>query len=142
MLLLFWMLAAYGMTTIIVYGSIFESFRDWVIKKSTFFGKLITCILCTSTWVGFFFSVLFMRESGKALPAASIRADPFGRFFLFLLLLVDVGICGSQKQLGISRIMLKPFLGFVVPKKQLFLLFWGFKKQFFLVWGHQKQVFV
>ena len=59
MLLLFWILAAYGMTTIIVYGSIFESLRDWIISKSTFFGKLITCVLCTSTWVGFFFSLLF-----------------------------------------------------------------------------------
>ena len=46
------------MTTIIVYGSIFESFRDWVIKHSTFFGKLITCVLCTSTWVGFFLSFM------------------------------------------------------------------------------------
>ena len=59
MLLLFWILAAYGMTTIIVYGSIFESLRDWIISKSTFFGKLITCVLCTSTWVGFFFSLVY-----------------------------------------------------------------------------------
>ena len=57
MLMLFWILAAYGMTTILVYGSIFESTRDFIIKHSSFFGKLITCVLCTSTWVGFFFGI-------------------------------------------------------------------------------------
>lgn len=57
MSLLFWILAGYGMTTIIVYGSIFESLRDWVISKSKFFGKLITCMMCTSWWVGAFMSL-------------------------------------------------------------------------------------
>ena len=58
MILLFWILAAYGMTTIIVYGSIFENLRNWVIKQSIFFGKLITCMMCTSFWVGAFMSLL------------------------------------------------------------------------------------
>jgi len=55
-LLLFWMLAAYGMSSILVWGSIFENFRTWLKSKSTFFGDLISCMLCTSTWVGFFMS--------------------------------------------------------------------------------------
>ena len=57
MILLFWVLAAYGMTTIIVYGSIFEKFRSWVISLSTFFGKLVTCMMCMSFWVGAFMSL-------------------------------------------------------------------------------------
>ena len=48
---------AYGMTTIIVYGSIFEGLRNWIQKRSKFFGELINCPLCTSTWVGFFLSL-------------------------------------------------------------------------------------
>jgi hypothetical protein len=56
-LLLLWAFIAYGMTTIIVYGSIFESLREKIKSKSNFFGTLITCMMCTSTWVGFFMSI-------------------------------------------------------------------------------------
>jgi hypothetical protein len=56
-LLFFWTFIAYGITSIIVWGSIFENFRNWVIKQSKFFGDLIQCTLCTSTWVGFFMSL-------------------------------------------------------------------------------------
>lgn len=55
-LILIWVLIAYGMTSIIVWGSIFEKVRLWITSKSTFFGDLIGCTLCTSTWVGFFMS--------------------------------------------------------------------------------------
>lgn len=58
MAFIFWILAAYGMSTIIVYSSIFEKFRNWVISISSFFGKLITCMMCTSFWVGIFMSLV------------------------------------------------------------------------------------
>jgi hypothetical protein len=58
MLLLFWMLAAYGMTSILVWGKIFDNQREWIKKYSKFFGDLISCTLCTSTWVGFFMSLV------------------------------------------------------------------------------------
>ena len=58
MILLFWIIAAYGMTSILVWGSIFESTREWIKKHSKFFGDLISCTLCTSTWVGFFLSIV------------------------------------------------------------------------------------
>ena len=54
---------SYGMTTILVYGSIFESLRQFIHKKGEkysamkFFSELISCVLCTSTWIGFFLSV-------------------------------------------------------------------------------------
>jgi hypothetical protein len=56
-LIIFWSFMAYGMTTIIVYGSIFNGFRTWIGTKSNFFGELLGCPLCTSTWVGFFLSI-------------------------------------------------------------------------------------
>ena len=49
---------AYGMTSIIVWGSIFESVRLKIKQKSKFFGDLVECTLCTSTWVGFFMSLV------------------------------------------------------------------------------------
>ena len=57
MILLFYIIAAYGMTSILVWGAIFESTRVWIKSKSKFFGDLISCTLCTSTWVGFFMSL-------------------------------------------------------------------------------------
>lgn len=56
-ILLLWGFIAYGITSILVWGSIFESFREWLKRKSKFFGDLISCTLCTSTWVGFFMSI-------------------------------------------------------------------------------------
>jgi hypothetical protein len=57
--LLVWVFIAYGMTSILVWGSIFENQRLWIKSKSKFFGDLISCTLCTSTWVGFFMSICF-----------------------------------------------------------------------------------
>jgi hypothetical protein len=58
MILLFWILASYGMTSIIVWGKIFENQREWIKKHSKFFGDLVSCTLCTGTWVGFFMSLV------------------------------------------------------------------------------------
>jgi hypothetical protein len=67
--LVMWMVAAYGMTTILVYGSIFNGLRNlihmyakpgigWTIFQPifAFISSLIQCMLCTGTWVGFFLS--------------------------------------------------------------------------------------
>jgi hypothetical protein len=54
--LILWMLMAYGMSTIIVYGHIFDRPRDWVISKSSFWGSFFTCMLCIPVWCGFFLS--------------------------------------------------------------------------------------
>lgn len=56
--LFLWVFTAYGMTSILVWGSIFESTREYIKKHSKFFGDLISCTLCTSTWVGFFMSLV------------------------------------------------------------------------------------
>jgi hypothetical protein len=68
MILLFWILAAYGMSTILVYGSIFDNQRAWIKRKSKFFGDLISCMLCTPTWVGFFMSIVFGGLTNHYLP--------------------------------------------------------------------------
>jgi hypothetical protein len=45
--LLYFTLASWGMTQILVYGTIFENQPDW-------FGTLIHCPMCTGFWVGVF----------------------------------------------------------------------------------------
>jgi hypothetical protein len=46
------------MTSILVWGSIFEDLRGFIKTKSKFLGDLVSCTLCTSTWVGFFMSLV------------------------------------------------------------------------------------
>ena len=70
MLLLIWILVAYGMTNILVYGSIFDGPRNFIKSWGytegilfqglfKFISDLISCVMCTSTWVGFFLSLSF-----------------------------------------------------------------------------------
>mgnify|MGYP003648157392 FL=1 len=73
--LIIWILAAYGMTQILVYGSIFDTPRDWIKTNSTFFGDLISCVMCTSTWVGFFFSLTFFS------PTIDLVLIPYSNIF-------------------------------------------------------------
>lgn len=59
---------AYGMTNILVYGSIFKGVRDtikmWgeneIVPFNGFFNfisGIVSCMMCCSTWVGFFFGI-------------------------------------------------------------------------------------
>ena len=73
--LVIWLLAAYGMSQILVYGSIFQNLRDRLIRNSKFFGELIQCMMCTSTWVGFFFSLAFYS------PTATMITVPYTNIF-------------------------------------------------------------
>ena len=67
---LLWIIAAYGMTQIIVYGSIFEKTRNDIKTVGqtnlpvistlfTFISGIIGCVMCCSTWVGFFMSFFY-----------------------------------------------------------------------------------
>ena len=72
---LIWILAAYGMSQILVFGSIFEGLRNWATKHITFFGDLLGCMMCTSTWVGFFFSLAFYS------PTKDLITIPYTHIF-------------------------------------------------------------
>tara|TARA_R110000824_G_C14849970_1_gene639976 strand:+ start:302 stop:625 length:324 start_codon:yes stop_codon:yes gene_type:complete len=51
-------LVSYGISNIVVFGSIFESLRDYAMSfNPNFLGKLLTCMMCTPFWVGFFISL-------------------------------------------------------------------------------------
>jgi len=78
--LLIWILVAYGMSNIIVYGKIFNKQRNWIhrqadtenIFQSSIFGfisELISCMMCTSAWTGFFLSFTYFSPSFELLNA-------------------------------------------------------------------------
>ena len=73
--LLIWILVAYGLSQILVYGSIFNKPREWISRHSKFMGELLECMMCTSTWVGFFLSLVFYS------PTESLISYPYTNIF-------------------------------------------------------------
>lgn len=76
--ILFFGFAAYGMTNILVWGSIFSGFRNRLYEGSkssspfkdiyNFFSELLGCMLCTGTWVGFILSMLWFSPTSFMAP--------------------------------------------------------------------------
>lgn len=79
MITLIFILICYGACNNIIYGSIFEGFRNFLAK----FGvggyslyKLFTCFMCLGTWMGF--AISFMLTSfgyGNLTPMGSIGVE-------------------------------------------------------------------
>jgi hypothetical protein len=73
--LFIFILLGYGITNILVFGSIFNFWREfWDKINPNFFGKLFSCPMCLSTWVGFVLSFLF-SILGLYTPMASYGLD-------------------------------------------------------------------
>ena len=79
--LILFIVACYGITTIMTEGSIFDKWRDyWERVSPNFLGMLFTCPLCFSTHVGFLLSTV-MYFLGYPTPFSYI--DEVGiRIFL------------------------------------------------------------
>lgn len=61
---LLFILISYGLSNIIVYGSIFDGFRESLNGFSpNFWGKLVSCMMCFPTWAGFFLSLTFFSPT-------------------------------------------------------------------------------
>jgi len=67
---LVWVILAYGLSNILVYSALFatprELIRMWGESEfapfnsiGKFLTELLSCIMCTSTWVGFFLGLVF-----------------------------------------------------------------------------------
>lgn len=77
--LILWMIMAYGLSNILVYGSIFNGprlfIRSWAESRTLFNGfgmflnDMISCMMCTSTWVGFFFGMALYSPVQEFLGA-------------------------------------------------------------------------
>lgn len=74
-----WSLLSYGITTIVVYGKIFEPFRKTIKKwgkRAIFFqplwrfiSELTSCPLCFGTWAGFFLGVFIFSPTHELFEA-------------------------------------------------------------------------
>jgi len=58
--LILFILLNFGISYIITHAKIFEKIRNFFVKiNPSFLGKLIMCILCTGTWIGFLLSSIY-----------------------------------------------------------------------------------
>ena len=55
--LLLWTITCLSISLILTQATIFHSPREWVKKKSEFFGQLFSCPLCIAFWVGGFLNL-------------------------------------------------------------------------------------
>lgn len=73
-----WILMTYGISNILVYGSIFNTPRNFIIKESqnpenyfsdffTFLKEMLSCMMCTPTWVGFIFGIFLFSPVNQIL---------------------------------------------------------------------------
>jgi hypothetical protein len=80
--LILWMVMAYGMTNILVYGSIFNGTREFIRKwgnekylvfsgLASFVSDILKCVMCTSTWIGFFFGIFLYSPVHELLNVSS-----------------------------------------------------------------------
>lgn len=76
--LFLWMILTYGMSNILVYGSIFNKPRNFITKQSEieknifqgffiFLRDMLSCMMCTPTWVGFFFGIFLYSPVSQIL---------------------------------------------------------------------------
>ena len=76
--LFLWMIMTYGISNILVYGSIFNGPRNainrWAANEHTLFNgfwvflsDMLKCMMCTPTWVGFIFGLFVFSPSHEIL---------------------------------------------------------------------------
>ena len=80
--LILWMVMSYGISNILVYGSIFNGPRNKINKVAedptnplhsvcVFLSDMLKCMMCTPTWVGFFFGIFLYSPVHEILGVNS-----------------------------------------------------------------------
>jgi len=79
MITLIFILICYGACNNMIYGSIFEGFRNFLSKFGTggySIHKLFTCFMCLGTWMGFGISLLLSHFGyGKLTPMGELGVE-------------------------------------------------------------------
>lgn len=97
--LLLFIIACYGMTMILVYGSIFNKIRP----KSGFLGNLFKCTMCTGFWSGVVINILLYflnKDLFNSIILGSFLSGcvSSGTSYFFSKLLDDDGITIKVKK--------------------------------------------
>jgi hypothetical protein len=79
MTFVFYILSIWGLTHILVASKILESFRNWLLINSSFFGNMLNCYQCTAFWISmilyFFFNELKLDTIYYTIQGHRISPD-------------------------------------------------------------------
>ena len=79
MVTLIFILVCYGACNNIIYGSVFEGFRNFLASFGTggySLHKLFTCFMCLGTWMGFAISLIMEHFGyGRLTPMGSLGVE-------------------------------------------------------------------
>jgi len=76
--LVLWMIMTYGLSNILVYGSIFNTPRNYINKAAAnqdmpfrgfweFLSDMLKCMMCAPTWVGFLLGIFVFSPTSEIL---------------------------------------------------------------------------
>lgn len=86
-------LSTIGLTFIITKFYIFKNVRDFIFRKSIFFGKLFQCPACMGMWSGMFIKTLLLLHNQETLELSIILIFGFiGSFMCYLTYLLIKGL--------------------------------------------------
>lgn len=89
--LICWVLGVFGAANGIAVSALMQPFRDWVGKKSNFFYKLVTCVMCLGFWLGFLASFVW-SPMGYHISTLELTVS---NYFRLLTTLIFNGFIGS-----------------------------------------------
>jgi hypothetical protein len=83
--LVVWMVMTYGLSNILVYGSIFNGPRNYIFNQADhgigilngfykFLKGMLSCMMCTPVWVGFFFGIFLYSPVHELLGVTKIAS--------------------------------------------------------------------
>lgn len=72
------LLASIGLTFIVTQFYIFKNIREYIKRKSIFFGKLIHCPACFGFYSGFFIKILMLINIHQLIPSNLIMCLIYG----------------------------------------------------------------
>lgn len=87
---LLFILAGIGITNLVVNATILDNLRDFVIQRSNFFGKLLTCMMCSGFWVGLLLGPVFSINMIVAGATISLLSFVFSYFIEYAELLIAI----------------------------------------------------
>ena len=104
MSLLYFILSAYGLTQILVYGKIFNKIRP----TDGWFGELLSCPMCTGFWVGVFLwavnnSTTLFSFDYSLITGVLLGCVSSGTSYVLNMLFGDDGFKVSHKGLQIIK---------------------------------------
>jgi hypothetical protein len=70
-------IAIAGITIVITTSKLFKPLREFITGKSLFFGRLLSCALCTGVWIGllFFLTPVCLRSALHYVFIGSLASE-------------------------------------------------------------------